>query len=183
MLSFYLSLLTSEKDKEIIRYIYVNYYKHMTHIAVSYVHNINESEDVVHNVMLVLIEKIEILDTSDTEKLKHLCSMITKRKAIDYMRKKSRSELPVEEIYDTHNIDYNYPEVMAIDKLSVNLILKAITRLNDTYKEVLELKLIHKLKDKDIAFILGISVSAACMRIHRAREMLANELRKESFDV
>ena len=46
----------------------------------------------------------------------------------------------------------------------------------DTYREIIELKVVHDLSDKQIADVLGISNSAVRKRLQRAREILRNKL-------
>jgi len=99
MLSFYLSIIADDDDKEIIIYIYENYYGYMAAAIANEIGDRRYVEDIIHNVMLALINMIEKIDYSDKKKLRNLCTLIAKRKAIDFRRKKSNSDIYIEE-YD-----------------------------------------------------------------------------------
>lgn len=55
----------------------------------------------------------------------------------------------------------------------INTVLQAIHQLNDTDKSILLMKMNGDLSYKEIASILEISVSAAKVKVHRARVKLA----------
>ena len=55
-------------------------------MAKQYLGNDYDIEDVVHNSMLKIIENLDIIDTTDEKRVKNLCGVIAKNKAIDLIR-------------------------------------------------------------------------------------------------
>ncbi|MBE6574437.1 MAG: sigma-70 family RNA polymerase sigma factor [Ruminococcaceae bacterium] len=183
MLSVYLTLVTDEDDKNIIIYIYEKYYSYMANSVANELGDRRYVEDIVHNVMLTLIEIIENIDYSDKKKLLHLCILIAKRKAIDFKRKKSNSDISIEACKDSFNIETESPEDIVINHEAYEKIKAAFDELEYIYKEVCQLRFLHSIKEKDIAKMLGVSESVVSMRIFRARQKLAEILRRESINV
>jgi RNA polymerase sigma-70 factor (ECF subfamily) len=56
------------------------------------------------------------------------------------------------------------------------LVRAAIDRLPDTYRTVLLLRDIEEMSTEETAEILGISTTAAKLRLHRARQALRSQL-------
>jgi RNA polymerase sigma-70 factor (ECF subfamily) len=52
-------------------------------------------------------------------------------------------------------------------------VIKKIQLLPDIFREVLLLKFVHEMNDKEIAKVLGISPVAARKRVERARQRIA----------
>lgn len=183
MLSLYLSLITNEEDKNIIIYIYENYYSYIAYAVSKELDNQRYVEDVIHTVMLTLIEMIERIDYSDKKKLLHLCMLIAKRKAIDFNRKKLNTDLPIEEYTKNDRQSHESPEDIVIDCESYEKLKSSFNELEDIYKEVCELRFLYGMRDKDIALALGISEAVVSMRIFRARQKLARILKREYNNV
>lgn len=88
----------------------------------------------------------------------------------DYHRKKK--ELPMEDLSEILGENENDME----EKAAVS---EALDSLSDELKEVAVLFFIQERRQKDIAAILGISISLVKYRIRRAREVLSGYLGKE----
>jgi RNA polymerase sigma-70 factor (ECF subfamily) len=58
------------------------------------------------------------------------------------------------------------------NKLTAELVAEKIAVLPDIYRDIMVLKYLHELNDKEIASTLGISEAAARKRLQRARERL-----------
>ncbi|MBE6687440.1 MAG: sigma-70 family RNA polymerase sigma factor [Ruminococcaceae bacterium] len=183
MLLFYLSLLTNDEDKEIIIYIYERYYSYMAYTAARELGNKRHVEDIVHTVMLTLIEMIERIDYSDKKKLLQLCILISKRKAIDFKRKKFNTDTSTKEYHGDHDEILESPEDIVISREGYERLKASFDELDDIYKEVCRLRFLHGMSDKEIANLLGVSEAAVSMRIFRARKKLAELLKKENYNV
>ncbi len=70
------------------------------------------------------------------------------------------------------------PEVFLIRKEEHEEVLAALTRLSDTDQEILRLAIWEELPHADIAQILGCSVGAFDVRLHRAVRRLGKGLRR-----
>lgn len=183
MLSFYLSLIVDEDDKEIIIYIYENYYSYMAKAIAAELGDRRYVEDIVHDVMLTLIDIIEKIDYSDKKKLRNLCTLIAKRKAIDFKRKKSNGDVSAEEYDIEKQTSVESVEEIVISKDSFERLKTAIGELSYIYKEVCQLRFLHGMRETDIAELLGVSEAVVSMRIFRARKKLIEIINRENCDV
>ena len=87
MISYYLSIVETEEDKEKVVFIYENFYSFMCYTAGQILnHNKHDVEDAVHNAMIKLIENIDVIDLSDKQRAKNLCGIVAKNKAKDHCR-------------------------------------------------------------------------------------------------
>lgn len=75
-----------------------------------------------------------------------------------------------------------YVDDDSFKKIEVEDIYSVIASLSDTYREIIELKVIHNLTDKEIADALGISNSAVRKRLQRVREILRVKLAERGED-
>ena len=87
----------------------------------------------------------------------------------DYHRKKK--EFPIEELPEILDENGN-----SMDEIAV--VSEALNSLSDELKEVAVLFFIQERRQKDIAAILGISISLVKYRIRRAREALSDYFRE-----
>ena len=62
-------------------------------------------------------------------------------------------------------------------------IVDVIRSMSETYRAVLEMRLVEERSTREIAAALGLSESAVDTRISRGRAMLAEKLRKEGYMV
>ncbi len=59
--------------------------------------------------------------------------------------------------------------------------LGIIENLNDTYKDVLKLKMIYGFTNGEIAELLGITKRSVEMRIYRGKAIILKDLTKEGY--
>ncbi len=64
------------------------------------------------------------------------------------------------------------------EKELYGILQSAIEQLDDTYRSVLELKLLFYLKETEISKILNISKSAVNVRIYRGKKLLQSILKQ-----
>lgn len=179
MLTFYLSLAVTEEDRDMITYIYENFYPLMKHIAFKYAQKPEDAEDIVQESMLSIIECIGKIKTADKNRLKNFCAIVAKNKAIDFYKAKNKRIFLSDEILEFADDTVDIPEEILLQKENHYLILKAIYSLGDIYRDVCILKYVHQLKEKDIAALLSLNPSTVSVRIHRGKGILRKALRKE----
>ena len=97
MLSFYLSLVETQSDKEKVEFIYLNYYKLMSYVINQYVSNKDDVSDLVHDSMVKIIYNIDKVDVNDEFRTRSFCTTVAKHKAIDFLRKKEHHNIPLDE--------------------------------------------------------------------------------------
>ena len=184
MLSLYLSLIETAEDEDKVIYLYNNYYSYMKYAAMQ-VMNVNASdvEDIVHDAMISLIDHLNIIDFEDEIKVKNLCKVVARNKAIDYCRKVRAGAMFMEEIYidpQEYNTD---PESIVVNENTYRIVIEAIKNLDDKYKDVCLLKYVNELKEREISEFLNIPLKTVNSRIYRGKQILRDALRKESCHV
>lgn len=183
MLAFYLALLDSEEDKERIVYIYENYYSFMEYCARQILKNDHDIEDVVHSSMLKLIEYIDKIDFSDMNRVKSLCGVIARNKALDHCKLKANQNTSVEDSFVEPSCDDSNPADIVIHNDVYEIAITAINALDDKYRDVCILKYINGLKEREIADVLGVNIKTVNTRINRGRKILRELLKKEKIHV
>lgn len=172
MLLFYLSLIETEEDKSKFERLYYDYRKLMKHIATDMLHDEFLAEDAVHEAFIKLTRHISGVNEDDRHKTKAFIVIIIKNVCLDMLRKyKKDKSFSLEEIDSMGFVDDE-----SFKRLEVEDVYSVIASLSDTYREIIELKVVHNLSDKEIADVLGISNAAVRKRMQRAREILRKKL-------
>ena len=154
----------------------------MAYIAKKYVKNESDIEDIIQDCMLRIIECVDKLDFSDYEKTKKFCAITVRNRAIDFCRRKENQRLTLDDTYYINNDNITEsPCDMVINKEIVNIVYREICNLNDKYRDICLFKLIYKLKEKDIAALLGLPLELVSMRASRGRKILREKLTKEGI--
>ena len=128
--------------------------------------NSADAEDAVQETFIKYIQKSPEFNDGDHEKA-WLITVAT-NKCRDMLRYRSRHQTESEELL----------LIYAIEKEESG-ILDALMELSEKYKTPLMLFYIDGYKIDEIADIMGISVSAAKMRLSRGRKLLEEKYRKE----
>ena len=128
--------------------------------------NSADAEDAVQETFIKYIQKSP--EFNDGEHEKAWLITVATNKCRDMLRYRSRHQTESEELLLTY----------AIEKEESG-ILDALMELPEKYKTPLMLFYIDGYKIDEIAGIMGISVSAAKMRLSRGRKLLEEKYRKE----
>lgn len=172
MLLFYLSLIETEEDKSKFERLYYDYRKLMKHIATDMLRDEFLAEDAVHEAFIKLTRHISGVNEDDRHKTQAFIVIIIKSVCLDMLRKdKKDKSFSLEEIDSM-----GYVNDDSFKTLEVEDVYSVISSLSDTYREIIELKVVHNLSDKEIADVLGISNAAVRKRLQRAREILRIKL-------
>ena len=168
----YLAMIDSPDDRHKFEVIYNTYKQLMYYIANNILGDIKDSEDVVHEAFLKIIDIFEKIDNPTSPQTRSLIVTITENKAIDLYRKRKKiNVVPFEEEY------LGVPEQSKIDRIAdQEIIAKAILSLPGKYREVLLLKYAQGYSMDEIAVILSISKENVKKTIQRARKRLEEVL-------
>lgn len=174
MLNFYLSLLETEEEKDIVRELYKNYEQVMYKTAFSILHNKHDAEDAVHEAFLTIIQNIDKFSLKTVPKMASFLVIIIRNISINKLHKRSNSipletmdNQPAEDIFE--RLDNEEPEK----------ILSALKQLTNEQKEIIVLRFINDIPTPVIAKLLNITESAVRKRIRNARKRLSECLGKE----
>ncbi len=168
MLAFYLSL-TRGDDEEKFEKLYLRYRGLMLSRAYEILLDAQLAEDAVHNAFLRLLRNLSKLDRVDRPETKGYVMIVLENTAKTMYSKRKKQKIS--------QLDENFPEKGDIQrdteiKLTAQLAAEKIYELPDKYRDVLVLRYINELSDKEIASALAISDTAARKRLQRARERL-----------
>jgi len=168
----YLAMADSSEDRHKFEEIYMTYRQLMYYVASSILGDTTDSEDVVHEAFLKIIEILEKIDSPASPQTRALIVTVTENKAIDMYRKRKQSGVvPFEEEY------MGVPERSKIEQIpEQDIVVKAILSLPGRYREVLLLKYAHGYSMDEIAVILSMTKENVKKTIQRARKKLEEVL-------
>lgn len=184
MISFYLSIIETEEDKDKVVFIYENFYSFMCYTAGQVLgQGKPEVEDAVHNAMLKIIERLDMIDITDEIKVKNLCGIIAKNIAKDHLKRKDNQTIRLDETFSDMPSEDDAVDEIVIKGDTYEIILRAIRALDEKYRDVCILRYVHGYKEREVAELLNISAGTVSTRIFRAKQILREELRGESIYV
>ena len=175
------TLLTDEEKTERAIYIYKNYYSYMIYVAGLHLTDPSECEDAAQDCMLRLISIIDSVDTGDEARLKGLCGVVTRNIALNIRKRKDKGNVSLDEVFGIRSNEPS-PESTAIANDTLRALVNAIERLGPTYRDVLKLKYLNQLKEKEIAGLLDLSQKTVNQRIFRGKQLLRKAIEEENLN-
>ena len=172
MLIYYLQMLDTPEEKVKFEQIYLKYRGLMYQVADGVLHNCQDAEDAVHNAFLRIIRKFSRFQNIPAKDLAPQIVVIARNEAISLLRKR-KDEAPLE---DWEGLDQP-PESIS----DYHALVDSFARLPQTYRAVLEMKLLSGYSDKEIAAKLGLTKTAVSTRISRGRQLLRDIVEQEGF--
>ena len=132
----YLTMIDSPEGKQKFEVIYDRYKDLMFYTANSVLGDTRDSEDIVHDAFLKIIEIIDKIDEPKYPQTRSLIVTITENKAIDlYRKRKSKTVVPFEEAY------IGVPEQSMIDQGDgSDRLAKAIASLSGKYLSLIHIR-------------------------------------------
>lgn len=147
MLAVLLATLESDEDRQKFIEIYERYHVQMERTAMRILKEQSDVEDAVQNAFMQMIRHFEKIFEIPCEELPFWIISIVKNEARIILRKTQRT-VPLDD-WDgfTKSID---------DISEYTELVDLFTRLPETYRSVLEMKMLHGYSDKEISKRLGI---------------------------
>ncbi len=166
----YLQMIDTPEDRSKFEFLYMEYRGLMFHVANKILHNEQDAEDTVHQAFLKVAENIEKIGDPKCPKTQGYIVTIAENKAIDLYRRRQKHQ--VVELSD------DLPGVTAIYE-GENTLAACILKLPARYREVILLRYYQGYSVKEVAAILGLSLSAASKLNQRAKNRLRELYEKE----
>lgn len=163
MLLMFLSALESDRDRRAFVQLYERHHRRMEMAAMGILQNQSDAEDAVQNAFMQVIRHFEKTDEIPCEELPFWLISIVKNEALMILRK-SRNIVPLE--------DWDGFEKSISDTSEYMALVELFRQLPETYRAVLEMKILIGYTDKEIASRLGISETAVSSRASRGRSLL-----------
>lgn len=174
MLSVFLAVLESDEERQQFTALYDQYHDRMEQIALNILREQHDVEDAVQNSFLQIIRHFEKIFEISCEEMPFWIISIVKNESLMILRTR-RKIVPLEEWEDF--------EKSANDVTGYNELVELFRNLPETYRAVLEMKILIGYTDKEIAQHLGISETAVSSRASRGRELLRKLIEKEGLHI
>ena len=172
MLSFFISLLETDADRQRFIQLYDLHHVQVEQTAMRILKDQHDSEDAVQSTFLQIIKHFHKVYEIPCKNLSFWIISIVKNEALMILRKKKR-------IVHLEDWDGFVEETEYISEYSE--LVQLFSRLPETYRAALEMKFLLDYSGKEIAQRLGISETAVNTRISRGRALLKEILEKEGF--
>ena len=164
--------LESDADREKFIEIYEQYHVQMERTAICILKEQSDVEDAVQNAFMQIIRHFEKIFEIPCEELPFWIISIVKNEARIILRKNQRT-VPLE---DWDRLTKSIDDISGYTEL-----VDLFTRLPQTYRSVLEMKMLYGYSDNEISKRMGISKTAVSSRATRGRAMLREIVGKEGF--
>ena len=178
-----LAMCETEKEKNKFEKIYERYKKMMFRIAMGFLKDKSDAEDVVQECFIKIIRDLEKINLKSCNKTKVFIAVIVRHTCIDHLRKNKRSietqeyEQCAEEGKAMSSI-IEEPSEILINRQNYELLKQKIAELDFIYEEVFLLRYEAGFSDEDIASTLNISPNTVRTRLSRAKSILRSQLLK-----
>jgi len=173
MLSFYLSMVDDDNDKEKVERIYEKYRQFMYKKAYSILKHEQDAEDAVHEAFVRIINHLNDIYSVDDAKTLHFVMIITENISLKTLNRNKKHDSLTDDFAETKLF---YPD--DTDKIAIK---NALEKLPEQYYQILCLTDYLGYTVKKAAVLLGISDDSAYKRLQRARAKMAQLLEKEGM--
>lgn len=169
--------ILSDEDREFIAELYNSKYRTWFKAAYDLTHDTHTSEDIVNDVFVKLLRKIDVLREMECYKANAYVIISIRNTCKRYLSNKSKEGHPVD-FYNDDNMaklksDFN-TEKAVLDKLDLETVRKVLCQLSETERDFLINSFLEGHSDKEIAKQTGMKYNN--IRTYRCR--LKNKLRK-----
>lgn len=175
MLSFYLSILETEEDKDRFEELYRMFKQDMYAIAYGILKKKEDAEDVVHQSFIAIADNFKKVNEIPCQEIKSYVVVISKNNALNLYKKNKRIAKRRTDL----NINTAADEVDMLERYDYDQLVKAISELPEIYKDVMFLRYLEDFTTKEIADMLNITVSAVWKRLERAKKLLKENLERD----
>jgi len=165
------TVMENECDRNKFLKIYEEYRSLMFYVAEDILKDHALAEDAVSESFIKIMHNLHKIDQIPCHKTKAFIVIIVKNTALNvYNKMRSEKSLETELEKTTDNIPQVSDEI--INKESYKNIIDIINSLPDALRNVAVLSLLHGLKNKEIAEIMGISYDTTRKRTLRSRNAI-----------
>lgn len=178
-------LIEDEAQRSFVGQLYLDYRSNMYHTAYEVMGQHNDSEDIIHDTLLKLIEKIPLLMTLDCLALRSYIVISTRRTAIDLLRKrKRRSELLFgdADFMDTMASFDPDPDEGLLREADAARLTAGLDRLSARQRDLLNMKYLLNLSDWEMAETYCVKPASIPSLLSRARRALKEALKEINDD-
>lgn len=173
MLVYLLSEIETDSERALFVELYEQHHDRMEQAALRILKDSHDAEDAVQNAFLQIIRNLHKVLEVPCKNRGFWCVSIVKNEAITILRQKRRivlkDELEGEPVADVE------------EAVSYQEVVRLFSELPETYRFVLEMRLLLGYSGKEIAKRLGLTENAVNVRIARGRAILRKIAEKEGI--
>ncbi len=171
-----------QKDSEKLEQLYGLYEKKMYAVAYSILHNEWQAEDAVQDAFVRLFKNIRKIKNLEEEKTRAYVLRTIQNVAIDLYRKNHISLQRTVSMEEKEIADERDDMMSLISRIAGESILEEmLSRLPESYKEVIMLRCVHQLSTKETAAVLEISEALVRKRQQRAIKKLRTMMGEDVY--
>ena len=174
MINLYLSVLETDDDKNQFEQLYIKYKDKMYSIAYGILHNIEDSEDAVHQTFLTIANNFKKINSMPLDETEAYIIVILRNNSIDIFNKNKKTSEHLTKLDENQAVDIDF-----FNKIDYHRLIEAILNLPQIYKDVMLMYYLEGFSSKEIAKMFDISINNVCKRLERAKKSLKKELSKE----
>ncbi|WP_418262216.1 RNA polymerase sigma factor [Flavobacterium faecale] len=168
-------------NQELFQEMYHEYKSLVYNVALSYVQNVEDAEEITQDVFVKLYQSIDSFKQQST--LKTWIYRITINKSLDFLKhknsqkrffifgKRSENENEIQNISS-----FEHPGILLENKEKSKLLFEVINQLNENQKTAFILSKIDGLSNPEISTIMELSISSVESLIFRAKDNLKKKL-------
>jgi len=158
--------------------LYEKYAKLVYNLALQYVQNVNDAEEITQDVFLSAHRSLDKF--RDESNHGTWLYRITINKSLDFLKAKKRKKRFfwfTNELSENDSIEFNHPGVLIENQEETAFIFSCINELPDNQKTALILNKIEQLPIAEIAGIMDLSAKAVESLIQRAKTNLSKKIK------
>ena len=176
LLNLCLAMIEDESDRQKFETMFYKYEKLMYHYARKRLHNEQDVEDAVSITFQKAAQNIHIFDEAISDHTRNTLISIVDKTAINlYHQQKKRSDFFVP-LQDWDHVEYASNTDLAL------IVADAIERLPDEQKQIILLRYSEQYTNREIAALLGYTVTKVDKAISRARKQLEKLLEGVQYE-
>ena len=171
-------LIENDSDRAFMEKLYINYYKLMYTVALSRVKNSEDAQDVIHDAIIRLIDKIPLLRQKDSCVLRSYIVSTIIRTSINFNIKSTRKKAVVveKEVLESFKDEKISLEDVVLVAFTNEELVNGLKRLPQRERDLLRWKYFDDLSDEEIAYAMGIGKNSVRQYLTRARRCLLSIL-------
>lgn len=163
-------------DEEKFRCTYQQYVGLAYYIAFEILQQKEDAEDAVQETFIRMAKNISKISDPFCPETKNFVVIICKNVSLDILKKRKRSKVEELSDYIPDERPESNPYGMSSENDTINIIVDAILKLSDRYRDCLYMELVEELDYKEIAFVLGQKPETVRKRLQRGKKILRKKL-------
>lgn len=145
-------------------------------IALSYLKNVEDAEEITQDVFLTIFNKASTFKKKS--KVSTWVYRITVNKSLNQLEKRKRKPTSGDEIKDFHAINFSHPGVQLANKEKAKYLFAAIEKLEQNQQTAFIMSYIEGIRRDEVAHVMGKSLKSIEGLLQRAKANLKKELVK-----